>query len=401
MLGKINLFLCKGGQTMRILIWTQNVSTGGGARLLANLLPAMARQDDIELVRLVISPESNFKDRNNFSSYSNIEIVYYTGSIGSEVAKKFFHDCHVIYYFWPHLHDFVDVKRPNICTFHDTTILDFVPPFLDGNYISVYWRKSKDWLEKSTNVVVPSQHVKSRLIAHFGNHLEEAIVIPHAILPADYSSDQLLNSDRETDLPEQYFVYPANTSPHKNHYNLLLAYSKFIKRKDYPLVLFGSYTELLREQPPSWPNYSFFPTLVSLINRLELKIDKDIYPLGFVNDRDVTPIIKNAKALVMPSLSEGGGSYPVEEALRLGTPVLCSDIPVMREHLARHSAKVVWFDPESVDSILEALEEMAVNYDEYKKSSIQGINDVTESWDDVAKKYIHAMRASYLKYYNK
>lgn len=103
----------------------------------------------------------------------------------------------------------------------------------------------------------------------------------------------------------------------------------------------------------------------------------------------------------MPSLSEGGGSYPVEEALRLGVPVLCSDIPVMREHLSRHSAKIVWFNPESVDSILQALEEITVNYDEYKLSTFQGINDPAESWEDIAKKYIHVMRQAYLKYYNK
>jgi len=385
---------------MRILIWTQNVSAGGGARLLANLLPAMARQEGIELIRLVISPETKFKERNNFSSYANIEVVYYTGSIGLKVAKKFFHDCHVIYYFWPHLHDFVDVKKPNICTFHDATILDFVPPFIDGEQIKSYWEKSKEWLQNCTHVVVPSHHVKARLIAHFGDHLKDAIVIPHAILPEDYSSEQSLNPHAGIRLPKNYFVYPANTSPHKNHYNLLLAYSKFKYRKDYPLVLFGSYTELLRYQPPSWPTYSFLPTLVSLINRVGLSIDKDIYPLGFVNDRNVTPIIKSARALVMPSLSEGGGSYPVEEALKTGTPVLCSDIPVMREHLARHSAKVVWFNPESVDSILQALEEMTLNYEEYKNSSIQGINDATDSWDSIAEKYIHAIRTSYLNYYN-
>ncbi|CAG9612829.1 hypothetical protein BACCIP111899_02007 [Bacillus rhizoplanae] len=386
---------------MRILIWTQNVSPGGGARLLANLLPAIAKQDDIELVRLVISPKSKFKERIDVANLSNIEIIYFDENINSQQGKKFVQDCHVVYYFWPHLHEYVDVNRPSVCTFHDATILDFVPPFTSGSQIKKYWEDSKKWLENCTTVVASSHHVKSRIIAHFGGYLQSTVVIPHAILPTGYSSEQISDSDLAAHLPAEYFVYPANTSPHKNHYNLILAYSKFTKRKEYPLVLFGSFIDLLRNEPPFWPEIPFIPTLVSLINRVGLRRGKDIYPIGFVNDQDVTPTIKNAKALIMPSLSEGGGSYPVEEALRLGVPVLCSDIPVMREHLARHSTKVVWFNPESIDSIVQALEEITANYDEYKASALQGINDPAESWEDIAKKYIHVMRQAYLKYYNK
>ena len=40
--------------------------------------------------------------------------------------------------------------------------------------------------------------------------------------------------------------------------------------------------------------------------------------------------MKNAVAVLMPSFAEGYG-IPVVEALSLGTPVICSDIPVFRE----------------------------------------------------------------------
>src|SRR5258708_22192828 len=89
----------------------------------------------------------------------------------------------------------------------------------------------------------------------------------------------------------------------------------------------------------------------------------------------------------MPTLSEGGGSYPVEEALTLGVPVLCSDIPVMREHMSQHSAKIGWFDPLSIDSIVNALDDCIDHYPTYKESALKGMSDLRPSWDDIADQY--------------
>ncbi|OPA80202.1 glycosyl transferase family 1 [Paenibacillus selenitireducens] len=386
---------------MRILIWCANlISLGGGARLLSNLLPAMARQNDIDLVRLIISPETKFKDRIELSSYPNIEVIYFEGSLQSPSGLSFLSDCHVVYFFWPHGPEYQQVDRPTICTYHDTTVLDFVPPYLSGSTIKKYWEISKAWVENVTSVIVSSQYMKTRLIEHFGAHCQNTVVIPHAISPAKPEhGGTVISSDLAARLPAAYIVYPSNISPHKNHYNLLLAYSKFSLRKKVPLVLFGYLTQHLRNVPPDWPELQSLPTLVSLIKRLDLRLDEDFFPLGFIRDEDVMPVLEQAKALIMPSMSEGGGSYPVEEALRLGTPVLCSDIPVMREHMANHSAEIVWFDPESPDSILQALESMTLNYDHFKQSAVKGINDPSETWDDIAQKYIHVFRTSYLKFH--
>ncbi|MGG4395764.1 glycosyltransferase [Paenibacillus thiaminolyticus] len=385
---------------MKIVIWCANlISVGGGARLLSNLLPAMARQAGIERVRLVISAETRFRERLYGTSYPNMEIAYFSGSIQSAEGQALLQDTHVVYFFWPHGPEYVPIGMPTICTFHDTTVLDYVPPFLSGSVVTHVWRAAKEWLDNMTSIVVSSHHVKGRLIQHFGPSCEAATVIEHAIVPAPTLAAGELSPGVAARIPQQYILYPSNISPHKNHYNLLLAYSRFREKRPIPLILFGHNTELLRSVPPQWPDQLYIPALVSLIHRTGLRLDEHIYPLGFVPDNDVIPLVRQAQALIMPSLSEGGGSYPVEEALKLGVPVLCSDIPVMREHLSRHSAEVVWFDPESPDAITRALDQLFGNYAHYKASAMAGIHDPSETWDDIALKYILVFHLAYQKYH--
>lgn len=52
--------------------------------------------------------------------------------------------------------------------------------------------------------------------------------------------------------------------------------------------------------------------------------------LGSASDAEVARLIAGARALLMPSFAEGFG-LPVVEAMQLGTPVICSDLPAFRE----------------------------------------------------------------------
>ncbi len=62
-------------------------------------------------------------------------------------------------------------------------------------------------------------------------------------------------------------------------------------------------------------------------------------------------LLQGARFLVFPSLYEGFG-IPVLEAMVLGTPAACSDLPALRE-LAGEDA--VYFDPTDETSIADAL----------------------------------------------
>jgi glycosyltransferase involved in cell wall biosynthesis len=306
--------------------------------------------------------------------------------------KRHVADCDVVYAAWPHENAFPQLGKPVVCTYHDVTNLEF-PEILGGRRAAEEWESSLQWITKSAAVVVISESMRESLLRHFGAVAKRTVRIDHTIFPEPRRSGGLKRSGISATLPERYFVWPANTNSHKNHYSLLVAWSRFPRRAEFPLVLFGDGTDAIAGfSSRTWPANPDHARLAGLIERLGLRPGTDFFALGFVPNGDVAPIIANAYALIAPTLAEGGGGLTVEEALDLGVPVLCSDIPVTREWAANRTADILWFDPYSTDSILSAVDELIEEYDTYKRSALQAMNDPRPSWDDVARSYAEVFR---------
>lgn len=73
--------------------------------------------------------------------------------------------------------------------------------------------------------------------------------------------------------------------------------------------------------------------------------------LGYLPDVDLRTVVAGASALVLPSRDEGFG-LPVLEAMASDVPVVCTDIPALRE-VAGNCASLVPY--EDVDALVEAV----------------------------------------------
>lgn len=118
---------------------------------------------------------------------------------------------------------------------------------------------------------------------------------------------------RPAALPQGAFALVVGVNrPHKNHRVLALAWSEMGARAPLALVAAG----------PIDPRY---PTLNELGPGLS-----GVHVLGQVSESELEWLYRHATLVLFPTHYEGYGLPVIEAAVR-GAPVLCSDIPVLRE----------------------------------------------------------------------
>ncbi len=88
-----------------------------------------------------------------------------------------------------------------------------------------------------------------------------------------------------------------------------------------------------------------------IFGRMKLTASDRIRFLGEVNDAELTALYKKAAAFIYPSLYEGFGLPPLE-AMRLGCPVIVSDIPPHREVCGEAA---IYCDPRDIQNIADRI----------------------------------------------
>jgi len=128
-----------------------------------------------------------------------------------------------------------------------------------------------------------------------------------------------LPPDSAPPLAPPYFVYVGTIEARKNHLlllNLWRALAQEIGAAAPRLVLIGQ---------RGWETENVIDMLERCPGLRGLVIEHNRLP-----DAEMARLLKGARALLLPSFAEGFG-FPVIEALALGVPALCSDVPGLRE----------------------------------------------------------------------
>ena len=147
----------------------------------------------------------------------------------------------------------------------------------------------------------------------------------------------------------KYFYYPAQFWAHKNHHTLLQAFLQVTKIfPDYKLVFSGE----------NQGNLNYIQKVVE-----KLHLDSSVVFAGFVSIEEVSSLYYNSTALVMPTLM-GPTNMPPLEAMEIGCPIICSDLPGHREELGDAA---IYINPLSAEDISQAMITMISHRDDFVK----------------------------------
>lgn len=286
--------------------------------------------------------------------------------------------CDLIWLPWIHFHLAPPhIKCPMVASLHDLIIFQS-SGLMPWALIEAERRNLRRWFSLPARIVVSSKATRNALWNLFMLAPERCDTVRVSGEHQNRVSSVKIDP-AWTFLKAPFLLCPANFSRHKNHECLLRALALWGRR--ISLVLTGKGTDLKERARRTGE-------LRREIVASGLTIGRDIFTLGYLDDAFYFGLLEHAWALIMPSFYEGGGSFPTMEAMMRGVPVICSDIPVMREQMEEMKGEVLWFDPRSPRTLVGCLERLEHNYGQIKQTAINQIGGFyRRSWQDVAGEY--------------
>lgn len=335
---------------MRIGIDARLINETGVGRYIRNLLDELALLDPPHTFVVFLLPDaySTFRLANAKWEKRMADVHWHT--LKEQISMPFlFRKAHLDLVHIPYFNVPVLYKKPYIVTMHDLTVLHFqtgkattLPYILYFLKWVGYYLVLRIGLSGAKHIIAVSKTVRKDLCQSLGI-ASDKITVTYEGVDRKLQSAPLIsaNTIRPLKLRDPYIVYVGNAYPHKNVELLIRAFDAFKKTpqgKDFHLALIGSDT-------------MFYKRLHTLVETIASK--DAIQFTGAISDELLMHAYSYARCLVFPSLSEGFG-LPALEALSLGCPVICSDIPIFHEILGNWAT---YFNPSSVTSLVNALRE--------------------------------------------
>jgi alpha-1,3-rhamnosyl/mannosyltransferase len=226
------------------------------------------------------------------------------------------------------IHDLIYLRYPKLLSYHRRQFHRF--------YASLAVRSA-------TRIHSLSSQSKSDLVHFFGAEDERIDIIPP---DADlrFRKRSLISSELEglalKGILGPFALYVGNHKPHKNLEGLLRAYQLIAGQIEANLVIVG--TKASQDDFQSLPYLCLCKELF-LVGRVRF--------VGQVNDEELILLYNAAKFIVFPSLYEGFGLPPLE-AMRCGTPVICSGTSSLPEVVGEAA---LTFDPQDISDMANVM----------------------------------------------
>ena len=334
---------------------------GGASKYFTNIVENFSNEIDPKIISLFYKNEYLKKTKKKKTLFFYNEKFNFLTNYLNKFNKKYFEYCiniykpNIIHHTYFNEKNFYKTKAKKIITELDLIKEKFYPEIYENEI--QYKKKLYSEIEQ---IICISESTKKDLVEYY-NIKEEKIRVIHLGINKDCNYlDMNLNL-------KPFLLYVGPRSRYKNFYNLLKSYSKSQKiNSEFDLVCFGG--------------GNFTKDEKKLFRQLKIEDNKIFHFEG--NDLELNYFYKQAKIFIYPSLYEGFG-IPLLEAMKMKCPVACSNTSSFPE-IAGEAA--IYFDPNSIDSIISSLEKNLFNDQRLNNLITNGIkNNKRFSWKTCAK----------------
>lgn len=242
------------------------------------------------------------------------------------------------------IHDLVPYKFPE--TSQQETNFDVKTMNLKQNIVEIQ-KKRLEWVKEESDIITCNSNATKADVMEILDIDEKRlrVIYPGVEIEADERYKPEFEKKYSTDKP--YILSVGTLQPRKNIQRLIQAFGA-INIPNLELYIVGMQgwgTEVIS-------NY------------------KNVKFLGFVPDKDLPFLYKNAQFFIYPALYEGFG-FPVVEAMKMGAAVATSNTSSLKE-LAEDVGYL--FDPYSIKDIAQAIQILSNNEDFRKKLQQNSFN---------------------------
>ena len=255
-------------------------------------------------------------------------------------------------------------KIPLVYTVHDLAFWDIPQASTETNRL-VCQDGILEALKYADAFIFPSIFTQSRFLNFFEDILSEN---KQSYKVVYWAGRFPKISEPKSFLKDSPWLFVGSLDPRKNIHNLLQAFDLYWEKSRQK-------RKLLIAGPLGWKTGNEMTQIEAFSKQGRAK------HLGYLQDTDLKTHYRNAFALVWPSFYEGFG-LPVVEAMSQGTPVITSN----RTSLPEVGGKAaIYCNPDSIDSIAEAMIRVETEEEKYQDRSRQSIEQSKQfSWQDTA-----------------
>jgi len=341
---------------MKILIDLRSINYGrsGGIENYAYFVINSLLSYNIELI-LDVSPFSKYFFINKYGSFKNIKIIYDPIlNILNTVVQKVFpgrykalgrrkswaKKAKADFVFLPsHLDKYQHIHLPGIIVMHS-----YLPDYKDKI------KRIISFNAKVANILITSwNYPYQEFIKTFPQYKSKWFLLHYiASHNVDENKQKVLKG-----LPNNYLLYVSFFSERKNQLRLVEAYYN-AKRKNSKipkLVLAGGDNSIYKIK------------VKELIKKLNFSNNVILY--DYLPDGQISFLYHNCLAVIAPTLWEAA-SGAVLEGTYCGKPVVCSDVPPLKDFANYFGLEMIFFNPYDVNEIEEKILMLYNNYERIK-----------------------------------